>query len=85
VLLKGLVSVTICLDFKKQQAAKLSTFNLGKYMRYLLIVISLLSLSACSTALAVADTVGTVVVYGAKTIVNTVDAITPDLVNKKKN
>ena len=54
-------------------------------MRYLFIVISLLSLSACSTVLAVADTVGTVVVYGAKTIVNTVDAITPDLVYKKKD
>jgi hypothetical protein len=54
-------------------------------MRYLIIVISLLSLSACSTVLAVADTVGTVAVYGAKTIVNTVDAITPDLVNKKKD
>jgi hypothetical protein len=56
-----------------------------KHMRYLFIVISLLSLTACSTVLAVADTVGTVAVYGAKTIVNTVDAITPDLVNKKKD
>ncbi len=54
-------------------------------MRYLFIVISLLPLTACSTVLAVADTVGTVAVYGAKTIVNTVDAITPDLVNKKKD
>ena len=54
-------------------------------MRHLLIFISLLSLSACSTVLAVADTVGSVVVYGAKTVVNTVDAITPDLVNKKKD
>jgi len=54
-------------------------------MRLLLISIALLSLSSCSTVLAVADTVGTVAVYGAKTIVNTVDAITPDLVNKKKD
>jgi hypothetical protein len=54
-------------------------------MRNLIMVMSLLSLSACSTVLAVADTVGTAVVYGAKTIVNTVDAITPDLVNKKKD
>jgi hypothetical protein len=54
-------------------------------MRLLIIFISLLSLSACSTVLAVADTVGSVVVYGAKTVVNTVDAITPDLVNKKKD
>ena len=52
-------------------------------MRYLLIFISLLALSACSTILAVADTVGSVVVYGAKTAVNTIDAITPDIVNKK--
>ena len=54
-------------------------------MRQLIILISLVSLSACSTLLAVADTVGTVVVYGAKTVVNTVDAITRDLVNKKKD
>jgi hypothetical protein len=52
-------------------------------MRYFIISISLLALSACSTALAVADTVGSVVVYGAKTVVNTIDAITPDIVNKK--
>ena len=52
-------------------------------MRYFLIIGSLLTLSACSTALAVADTVGSVVVYGAKTVVNTIDAITPDIVNKK--
>lgn len=42
-----------------------------------------LALSGCGTALAVADGVGTAVVYGVKTVVNTVDAITPDIVNKK--
>lgn len=36
-------------------------------------------LSACGTLLAVADGVGTVAVYGVKTVVNTVDAITPDM------
>jgi hypothetical protein len=41
-------------------------------------------LTSCSTAIAVADAAGSVVVYGAKTVVNTVDAITPDIVNKKK-
>jgi len=55
----------------------------GTQMRYLMIIFSLLTLSACSTVLAVADTVGSVVVYGAKTVVNTIDAITPDVVNKK--
>lgn len=51
-----------------------------------LFTISLLSflLSSCSTAIAVADTAGSAVVYGVKTVVNTVDAITPDIVNKKK-
>jgi len=52
-------------------------------MRYFLIISSLLTLSGCSTSLAVADTVGSVVVYGVKTVVNTIDAITPDIVNKK--
>ena len=41
-------------------------------------------LASCSTAIAVADAAGSAVVYGAKTVVNTVDAITPDIVNKKK-
>jgi hypothetical protein len=41
-------------------------------------------LASCSTAIAVADVAGSAVVYGAKTVVNTVDAITPDIVNKKK-
>jgi hypothetical protein len=41
-------------------------------------------LASCSTAVAVADVAGSAVVYGAKTVVNTVDTITPDIVNKKK-
>ena len=51
-----------------------------------LFVITMLSflLTSCSTAIAVADAAGSVVVYVAKTVVNTVDAITPDIVNKKK-
>ena len=53
-------------------------------MRTFFIFLMCLLLSACSTAIAVADTAGSAVVYGAKTVVNTVDAITPDIVNKKK-
>jgi len=51
-----------------------------------LIMISLLGflLASCSTAIAIADIAGSAVVYGAKAVVNTVDAITPDIVNKKK-
>ena len=40
-------------------------------------------LSGC-TVLAVADAAGSAVVYGVKTTVNVLDAVTPDIVNKKK-
>jgi hypothetical protein len=53
-------------------------------MRLLFISIFCSCLASCSTAIALADTAGSAVVYGAKTVVNTVDAITPDIVNKKK-
>lgn len=53
-------------------------------MRYVLILMCSSLLSACSTVVAIADGIGTAAVYGVKTVVNTVDAITPDIVNKKK-
>ena len=52
-------------------------------MRLLTLIFLCIYLSGCSTMFAVADVVGTAAVYGAKTVINTVDAITPDLVNKK--
>jgi hypothetical protein len=45
------------------------------------------ALTACltgCTVLAIADAAGSALVYGVKTTVNVLDAITPDLVNKKK-
>jgi hypothetical protein len=39
-------------------------------------------MSGC-TVLAIADAAGSAVVYGVKTTVNVLDAITPDIVNKK--
>lgn len=36
------------------------------------------------TVLAVADAVGSTVVYTAKTAVNVLDAVTPDIINKDK-
>jgi len=56
----------------------------GKSMRFIAVSLLVLNFSGCSTALAIADGVGTVAVYGVKTVVNTVDAVTPDIVNKKK-
>lgn len=52
-------------------------------MRTLLSLLICLAVGGCGTALAIADGVGTAVVYSVKTVVNTVDAITPDIVNKK--
>ena len=53
-------------------------------MKHIFLIFASLSLSACSTALAGADVGGPTVVYGVKTVVNTIDAITPDIVNKEK-
>ncbi len=52
-------------------------------MRMVLIALLSFVLAGCGTVIAVADGVGTAAVYGAKTVINTVDAITPDIVNKK--
>ncbi len=40
-------------------------------------------LSGC-TLLAIADAASSAVVYGVKTTVNVLDAVTPDIINKKK-
>jgi hypothetical protein len=48
------------------------------------IVAMMLSLQGCATAFAIADVAGATVIYAGKTVVNTIDAVTPDIVNKKK-
>ena len=52
-------------------------------MRVIAIALVSFVLAGCSTVMAVADGVGTAAVYGVKTVINTVDAITPDIVNPK--
>ena len=56
---------------------------MGNTTKRLLIASVILCLPGC-TVLAIADVVGTTAVYAVKTTVNTIDAITPDIVNKKK-
>ncbi len=53
-------------------------------MKYLLSLSLVFCLSGC-TVLAVADAAASVVVYGVKTTVNVLDAVTPDIINKKKD
>ena len=50
-------------------------------MKILLVTVLMLLLNACSTTLAILDAAGTTVVYAGKTVVNTVDMVTPDIVN----
>ena len=50
-------------------------------MKILLVAGLMLLLNACSTTAAILDVAGTTVVYAGKTAVNTVDMITPDIVN----
>ncbi len=53
-------------------------------MKFLFALFLVCSLSGC-TVLAVADAAASAVVYGVKTTVNVLDAVTPDIVNKKKD
>lgn len=53
-------------------------------MKTLLTLMCALVLQGC-TVLAVADAAGSAVVYGVKTVVNVVDAVTPDIINRKKD
>lgn len=66
-------------SFLKPQAVAMKSL-------FLLLLAGVLSasLSGC-TVLAIADAAGSAVVYGVKTTVNVLDAVTPDIVNKKKD
>jgi len=52
-------------------------------MKRLFLLCLLVVLQGC-TVFAVADAAGSAVIYAGKTVINTVDAITPDVVNNKK-
>lgn len=60
------------------------TISLGSLsdMKTLFALLLLALLQGC-TLLAVADAAGSAVVYGAKTAVNVIDAVTPDIINRK--
>jgi hypothetical protein len=49
----------------------------------IILLMMLLVLTQCTTTVAVLDVAGSTVVYAGKTVVNTVDALTPDIVNRK--
>jgi uncharacterized protein YceK len=53
-------------------------------MKILIALMVSILLQGC-TLLAIADAAGSAVVYGVKTTVNVLDAVTPDIINKKKD
>jgi hypothetical protein len=40
------------------------------------------TLQGCATAVAVVDVTASTLIYGARTVVNVLDAVTPDIVNR---
>lgn len=53
-------------------------------MKHAIFLLLLPLLQGC-TVLAIADAAASTVIYGVKTTVNVIDAITPDIVNKDKD
>ena len=49
----------------------------------IILLMMLLVLTQCTTTVAVLDVAGSTVVYAGKTVVNTVDLLTPNIVNRK--
>lgn len=52
-----------------------------RFMVSMLLLILILGTTGCATTVAVVDAAGSTVVYAGKTVVNTIDAITPDIIN----
>lgn len=48
-------------------------------MKYILAMTAIFS--GCTTAVAVVDVTASTVIYTGKTVVNTIDMITPDIIN----
>jgi hypothetical protein len=52
--------------------------------RTLIVAVWVLPLLQGCTVLAIADVAASTVIYGVKTVVNVVDAVTPDIINRDK-
>jgi PBP1b-binding outer membrane lipoprotein LpoB len=49
--------------------------------KFLTIILTATFLQGCATAVAVVDVTASTAIYAGKTVVNTIDAVTPDIVN----
>lgn len=51
----------------------------------LFFAIMILGATGCATTIAVVDVAASTTIYAGKTVVNTIDMITPDIVNKNED
>jgi uncharacterized lipoprotein YajG len=63
--------------------SKIGLVNKMNLSKGLTVIFLMILLNACSTSIAILDVAGTTAVYAGKTVVNTVDMITPDIINKE--
>ena len=68
-------------------AAKHGWMPKGKMMKTKTLIVAFLALPLLQgcTVLAIADVAASTVIYGAKTVVNVIDAVTPDIINRDKD
>jgi len=66
-----------CMEVKHSREARW----VFRFMIACFLLIMILGATGCATTVAVVDAAGSTVVYAGKTVVNTIDAITPDIVN----
>ena len=61
--------------------------RIGKMMKTKTLIVAVLALPLLQgcTVLAIADVAASTVIYGAKTVVNVIDAVTPDIINRDKD
>ena len=53
-----------------------------RFMFILFFTIIILGASGCATTVAVVDVAASTTIYAGKTVVNTIDMITPDIINR---
>ncbi len=81
----------ICLRANLRLAAAWTPDTVGmekeKMMKTRIWIVAILALPLLQgcTVLAIADVAASTVIYGVKTVVNVVDAVTPDIINRDKD
>jgi hypothetical protein len=71
----------------KPLTRNLFEFDMQKMMRARILIAAFLAMPLMQgcTVLAIADVAASTVIYGVKTVVNVVDAVTPDIINRDKD